>query len=70
MILLNARRLSEKLSLSVRTIWRLRSSGKLPKPVMVGASVRWRAKDIEEWLSLDCPDMNRFETIIGGREDD
>jgi excisionase family DNA binding protein len=47
--LLSAKELAEILSLSVRTIWRLRSAGKLPKPLVIGGSIRWRQSDIEQW---------------------
>jgi predicted DNA-binding transcriptional regulator AlpA len=55
------------LSLSARTIWRLRSAGKLPQPVTIGSSVRWLEDDIVSWASMDCPDMKTFEIEKGGR---
>ncbi len=64
--LLSAKELAAKLLLSARTVWRLRSSGKLPKPVPVGGSVRWRLSDIQRWLDMDCPDQRSFEAIRGG----
>jgi predicted DNA-binding transcriptional regulator AlpA len=39
----------------------LRSSGRLPKPVNIGGSVRWRASDIEKWIDWGCPDRKTFE---------
>ena len=64
--LLSAKELAGKLLLSARTIWRLRSAGKLPKPVCVGGSIRWRHSDIESWLSADCPDQRTFDAMGGG----
>ncbi|MFC1636131.1 helix-turn-helix transcriptional regulator [Planctomycetota bacterium] len=64
--LCTAKELAEMLSLSVRTVWRLRSAGKLPQPVMVGGSCRWRVSDIEGYLDVNC-DMNRFESMRGGK---
>lgn len=40
-IALDAKRLAEVLGLSVRTIRRLDSSGKLPRPVHIGGAVYW-----------------------------
>ncbi|MFC1634556.1 helix-turn-helix transcriptional regulator [Planctomycetota bacterium] len=60
--LCTAKELAEMLSLSVRTVWRLRSAGKLPQPVNVGSSCRWRVCDVEKWLSVNC-DMNRFNNL-------
>lgn len=52
--LLSAKALAKMLSLSARTVWRLRSAGKLPKPVCVGASIRWKLSDITLYLECDC----------------
>jgi len=59
--LLSAKQLGNVLSLSARTIWRLRSSGKLPEPVKVGqGAIRWRQSDIEKWITMGCPDRKKF----------
>jgi len=62
--LVDAKMLANMLSVSPRTIWRLRSAGKLPKPVAFGGSVRWRVSDVEAWLSLGCPDQTRFTRLM------
>ena len=64
--LLSAKELAGKLLLSARTVWRLRSAHKLPKPVCVGGSIRWRLSDIQRWLRLDCPDQRTFDATRGG----
>jgi len=38
------------LKLGQRTIWRMVSTGALPKPIRLGRSVRWRRATIERWL--------------------
>lgn len=48
--LLNVKDLAKLLSMSVRTVWRLRSAGCLPKPIRIGRSVRWDRADIERWV--------------------
>ncbi|MFC1738562.1 helix-turn-helix transcriptional regulator [Planctomycetota bacterium] len=58
--LLSAKQLAKMLSLSPRTVFRLRSSRKLPFPVCVGGSVRWRLSDIELFLDCNC-NMQEFE---------
>lgn len=57
-LLMSAQTLAKRLEVSVRTLWRLRSSGKLPVPVRVGGAVRWRAADIEAWVAAGCPDLH------------
>ena len=60
--LLSAKALGKMLSLSARTIWRLRSSGKMPEPVKVGGAIRWRLEaDIKPWIRMGCPDRKEFE---------
>ena len=59
--LLSAEALADMLSLSKRQIFRLNVSGKIPAPVRIGGSVRWRRSDIENWLGLDCCDRETFE---------
>lgn len=52
--LISAKTLANTLSTSVRTVWRLRSSGRLPKPVKIAGSIRWRSSDIEQWIEWGC----------------
>lgn len=59
--LLTAKAVGEVLSLSKRQIFRLNSAGKIPAPVRIGGSVRWRQGDVERWIAWDCPDKKTFE---------
>ena len=52
--LLTARQVSERLNLSLRTVWRWSRSGELPAPIRLGnarRAPRWLASDIDAWLS-------------------
>ena len=51
---------AKMLSVSPRTVWRLRSAGKLPKPVSIGGSKRWKMSDIILFLDCNC-DMTEFQ---------
>ena len=53
--MLSADELAEWLKISKRTVWRLKSTGALPKPVKIGRSVRWQRSDISAWLEKGCP---------------
>jgi len=64
--LLTAKSLAEILSTSVRSIWRYRSSGRLPATVCVAGAIRWRRTDIEQWISWGCPDQKTFQAMQGG----
>lgn len=49
--LLTTRQVAFRLSVSVRTIWRLVKTGKLPQPVRYNRKlVRWHAADIDRYL--------------------
>ncbi|MCA9028777.1 MAG: helix-turn-helix domain-containing protein [Planctomycetaceae bacterium] len=56
--LLSVKDFAKLMQVSTRTIWRLLSSRKLPQPIRVGGSVRWRRDDVEAWLLADCPEQS------------
>jgi predicted DNA-binding transcriptional regulator AlpA len=47
--------LAKLIQKSVRSVWRMRSAGQVPKPVKLGGGVRWRVRDIEDWIDRGCP---------------
>lgn len=51
MRMLNAKALAKRLSVSERTIRRWHQEGRLPKAVRFGRTVRWRASEIDDWLT-------------------
>ncbi len=53
--LLNAHQVAKILNVSTRTLWRLKSAGKLPEPVRIGGSVRWHPQDIHELITRKLP---------------
>jgi prophage regulatory protein len=62
--LITAKELGRILSLSTRSIWRLRAAGKLPRPVKVGGAIRWMLADINKWASWGCPPQKDFEALV------
>ena len=60
----DARTLGLMLSLSVRTIRKLDSSGKLPRPLKIGGhAVRWVVDEIRDWLAAGSPDRRAWELV-------
>ncbi len=55
--LLSAQDLAGMMRVSTRTVWRLLSGGKLPQPIRIGGSVRWRRPDVEDWVRAGCPEQ-------------
>lgn len=53
--LIDAVKLASMLSVSARTLYRLRRRGYLPSPIQLGGSVRWRLAEIELWIAEGCP---------------
>ena len=54
-LLINAEQVANILNISERTLWRLVSGGKVPQPVRIGRSARWRVQDIYDWIESGCP---------------
>lgn len=58
--LLTPRELARLLSISIRTLWRLRTSGRLPAEIRLGGSVRWQRADALAWIAAGCPDRQAW----------
>ena len=65
--LLTVRELAARMKISQRQVWKLLSSGRIPAPVRISRSVRWREADIVHWVELGCPTRERFETECAAR---
>lgn len=57
--LLDIKQVSARLCMSVRAIHRMRDTGKMPQPLKLGRSARWRSSDIEAWIQDGCRDVGR-----------
>lgn len=59
--LLKAEDVATLLGISMRSLWRFRSTGVIPAPIRIGErTLRWRAQDIQEYL-------DRQSRMGGGR---
>ena len=54
------------LSISKRHVHALNASGRLPRPIRLGRSVRWRADEIRAWLDAGCPPRDKWEEMRDG----
>jgi len=54
-VLLTPEDLAKMLKVSERTLWRLLSARKIPAPVRIGGSTRWRLAEVQEWIAGGCP---------------
>lgn len=62
-LLISAEELATILKVSKRTLWRLVSGAKLPRPVHIGRSPRWRLDEINAWIAAGCPDLNTWNNL-------
>ena len=56
-LLIDAAEVSRMLAISTRTIWRLLSAGRFPKPIRIGRSVRWKRDTLVDWIAEGCPEV-------------
>jgi len=67
-LLLSARDLAAMLRLGLRTVRSMDAAGKLPAPVRVGGSVRWRLDEIRAWLDAGCPAREAWACVRAARK--
>ena len=53
--LLDVRAVATMFHCSTRHIYRLAEAGRMPRPVRLGALVRWRRAELTKWLDAGCP---------------
>ena len=61
--LIDVKKLAEVLSVSIRQVFRLKAENKIPAPVNIGGSIRWKRSEIELWMKWNCPDRTTFEAM-------
>lgn len=59
--LLTIQQVAKLLQVSTRSVRRFRATGKLPAPILIGKSVRWRGEDLQKWIEGGCPPSNSEE---------
>jgi len=60
-ILIDARAVAGLLGRSVSSIFRDDKAGRIPRPVGIGGSKRWRRREIQVWVDSGCPDRSAWE---------
>ena len=54
---------AELLGVSERHIWGLNSSGRVPRPIHLGRSVRWDRAELKAWLAAGAPPRDTWERM-------
>lgn len=52
--LLTVEDVAERLSVSPRHVYRMADAGRIPRPLKIGAAVRWNPDAIDEWIAGGC----------------
>ena len=52
--LLDVRGVATLLGCSVRHVYRLADSGRMPRPMKLGQLVRWRRSELQVWIDAGC----------------
>lgn len=66
-MLLSPSDLARELGVSVRTVFRMAASRKLPAEVRVGRRRRWLSRTIRAWCEAGCPPRDEWERQGGAR---
>jgi predicted DNA-binding transcriptional regulator AlpA len=59
----DAKRLSRLLGVGVRSLRTWDYSGKLPRPIKLGARTVWVLSEIRAWLTAGAPDRTEWEAL-------
>lgn len=57
--LINIDVLAKRLDCSSRHVRRLVDSGRIPRPIKLGALLRWIRADIDQWIASGCPSCRK-----------
>jgi len=58
--LLNVKAIARYLDVSVRTVYTYKNSGKLPPSHKMGGKRVWLQSDLDTWIKLGMPSLDKF----------
>lgn len=67
-LLLRADAAAELLGISKAHFYRMHNAGKVPMPVRLGGSVRWRRAELESWIAVGMPSRSKWLAMLGQSE--
>ena len=54
-LLVDVEAVAAMLGVSTRSVWRLSDAARMPRPVRLGTSVRWKRDEVAGWIGAGCP---------------
>ena len=61
--LLTVKAVAAMLTVSSRHVYRMADSGKMPRPVKLGGSIRWDREVVENWIKESCPSVRHVKHV-------
>ncbi len=61
-LLIDIKCVAAMLGRSPRSIYRDDSAGRMPKPIKLGGSKKWREAEVRQWIEAGCPNRQKWET--------
>ena len=62
-LLIDRGAVAQLLGRSIRSIGRDDSAGRLPRPVTIGGSKKWKRAEIVAWIDAGCPPRSKWEKM-------
>ncbi len=63
--LLDVKGVARLLAVSIRQIWKMNATGRMPAPIRLGRAVRWRRAELEDWIASGCPPREQWDEARG-----
>lgn len=54
-LLVTSKQVASLLGICERTLWGMQNEGRMPEPIRIGRSVKWRYDEIVAWVAAGCP---------------
>jgi len=63
-LLVDAKAVGAMLGRCERSVWRDAAAGRIPRPIELGGSKRWRLSELQQWAAAGCPNRDTWEAQI------
>lgn len=67
-LLLRAEAAAKLLDISKAHFYRMHNAGKVPMPIRLGGTVRWRRAELESWIAAGMPNRSKWNTMLEQRQ--
>jgi len=68
LLLLSPSQIGALLGISRSKIFEMMSAGQLPPSFKIGGLRKYKRTDVEKWIELGFPNLDKFQQLTGGRK--